>query len=242
MNPQEAKEILLMYRPGLGDDQDPEVAEALGLTRKDPELGRWFEEHRTFQAAMRDRFRQVRVPSALKDQILARHEAALVRVWWRNPLWQVAAVLALLIGLAGVWLKPRTPDRFSDYQARMVRSALREYRMDLVTNSMPQVRQFLAAKGAPADYVLPKGLERLQLTGGGLLRWRSQPVAMVCFDRGDRQMLFLFVMNQSAVRDSPPETPQVAKVNKLLTARWTRGGKTYLLAGPEEADFLQKYL
>jgi len=90
--------------------------------------------------------------------------------------------------------------------------------------------------------MVPRGLKQLQLTGGGLLRWRSQPVTMVCFDRGDKQMLFLFVMARSAVKDPPPETPQVVKVNKLLTAQWSQADKTYLLAGPEEADFVRKYL
>jgi hypothetical protein len=138
-------------------------------------------------------------------------------------------------------MKPRTPDRFADYQARMVRTVLREYRMDLVTNDMREIRQFMAAKGAPADYVLTKGLEDLRLTGAGFLRWRSQPVAMVCFNRGDNEMLFLFVMDRSAVKDPPPVEPQLARVSKLKTARWTKDDKTYILAGPEDSDF-QKYL
>jgi hypothetical protein len=100
----------------------------------------------------------------------------------------------------------------------------------------------MASRGAPADYDLTRGLGRLQLTGGGRLTWRSHPVAMVCFDRGDKQMLFLFVMKRSAVKDPPPETPQLAKVRVLLTASWTRGDNTYVLAGPEEADFAKKYL
>jgi hypothetical protein len=89
---------------------------------------------------------------------------------------------------------------------------------------------------------MTQGLERLQLTGGGRLTWRSNPVAMVCFDRGDKQMLFLFVMKRSAVKDPPPETPQLARVNQMVTASWSRGDNTYVLAGPEEADFLKKYL
>jgi hypothetical protein len=141
-----------------------------------------------------------------------------------------------------VWLNPPTPDRFANYQARMVSQALREYRMDLVTNDMRQVRQFMAARGAPDDYHVPQGLERLQLTGGGLLAWRSNPVAMVCFDRGDKQMLFLFVMKRTALKDPPPEAPQVSKVSQILTVSWTRGDNTYVLAGPEEAGFVQKYL
>ncbi len=243
MNCKEAAAQLLLYRPGSSDDSDPQIAEALDLARHDAELGRWFEQHCAYQAALRRKFRQIDIPSELKASILAQSKIVRPPIWWRSPF-ELAAVAAvvLFIGLAGLWLKPRTPDRFADYQARMVRSALREYRMDVVTNDMQQVRQFLAARGAPADYVVPRGLKQLQLTGGGLLRWRSQPVTMVCFDRGDKQMLFLFVMARSAVKDPPPETPQVVKVNKLLTAQWSQADKTYLLAGPEEADFVRKYL
>jgi len=107
---------------------------------------------------------------------------------------------------------------------------------------MREVRRFLEERGAPSDYELTKGLEKLTLTGAGLLRWRSNPVAMVCFDRGDKQMVFLFVMNKAAVKDSPPAAPpQVAQVNKLLTVSWTRDDYSYVLAGPEEPDFEKKY-
>ena len=39
MTSQEAKEALLLYRPDVGDDQDPDFAPALGRMRDDPELG-----------------------------------------------------------------------------------------------------------------------------------------------------------------------------------------------------------
>ncbi len=86
------------------------------------------------------------------------------------------------------------------------------------------------------------GLNKLQLTGAGLLRWRSNPVSMVCFNRGDNHMLFLFVMNRSALKDAPPDIPRLGKVADLVTASWSQGDKTYLLAGPEEPDFGAKYL
>ena len=38
MNRDEAKIILLLYRPGTADAGDPEVAEALTLAKNDPEL------------------------------------------------------------------------------------------------------------------------------------------------------------------------------------------------------------
>ena len=246
MNSSEAREILLLYRPGTADAAEPQMAEALELARQDPELGRWFEQHRAFQKAMRAGFHQIEVPAHLKisllTQKLAQEKPITPQPWWRSPVWLTAAAVVLVLGLAGALLKPRAANRFANYQGRMVGEAQREYRMDLVTNNMEQVRQFMASRGAPADYDVAPGLEKLQLTGGGRLTWRSNPVAMVCFDRGDKQMLFLFVLKRSAVKDPPPATPQLAKVNQMLTASWTHGDNTYVLAGPEDADFLKKYL
>lgn len=246
MNSSEAREVLLLYRPGTADAAEPQMAEALEMARQDPELGRWFEQHRAFQKAMRAGFQQIEVPVHLKISLLTQKPAQQRPIpphpWWRSPVWLAAAAVVLLLGLAGAWLKPRPANRFANYQSRVVSEAQREYRMDLVTNDMRQIRQFMASRGAPADYDVARGLEHLQLTGGGRLTWRSNPVTMVCFDRGDKQMLFLFVLKRSAVKDPPPATPQMAKVNLMLTASWTRGDNTYVLAGPEEADFLKKYL
>ncbi len=247
MNHSEAKEILLLYRPGTADIAEPQMAEALELARQDPELGRWFEQHRAFQKAMRAKFRQIEVPAHLKTslliQVAAQPQILPARPWWRSPVWlTAAAAVLLLLGLAGAWLKPRVPDRFANYRSRVLGEALRQYRMDIVTNDMQQVRQFLASRGAPADYDLTRGLEQLQLTGGGRLTWRSNPVTMVCFDRGDKQMLLLFVMKRSAVKDPPPKSPQIAKVHQMVTVSWAQGDNTYVLAGPEEPDFVKKYL
>jgi hypothetical protein len=247
MSPQEARDTLLLYRPVTGDSEDPQMAEAMDLARRDGELGQWFEQHLAFQKAMRSRLRQIEVPAELKASLLAQKtpqpEVLTVQAWWRNPaLLAAAAVVTLLVGLAGFWLKGGAPDRFANFQARMVGTALREYRMDIVTSDMGRLRQFMADSGAPADYHVPPGLEKLQLTGGGLLRWRSNPVAMVCFNRGDDQMLFLFVMDRSALKDPPSEKPKLAKLDDMTTVSWSRGGKTYLLAGQKEADFARKYL
>ncbi len=246
MNRDEAKEILMLYRPGTADAEDPQIQQAMEVARRDSELGRWFENHRVFQEAMRAKFREIEVPEHLKIALLAGQKVIRPQVWWRTPVWLgAAAAIILLLGLAAmVWFKPSAPDRFADFRDRMAGMAQREseYHMDWETADMRELRQRIAAKGGPADYELTKGLEKLRLTGGAVMPWRNNPVAMVCFNRGDNQMLFLFVLKRSAVKDPPPESPRLVKVNELLTASWTQGEATYLLAGPDDAEFAKKYL
>src|SRR5439155_2765774 len=131
-------------------------------------------------------------PAELKESILS--QAKIIRppaTWWkRPPAWLAAAAcVALLIGLAN-WFRPeRKPDTFADFRRRMVETVLRRYGMDTNSSDGEAVRRYLASKGAPADYSLPKGMQQLKVMGGGLLRWRGHPVSMVCFDRGDKEIL-----------------------------------------------------
>jgi hypothetical protein len=74
MNCSEAKEVLLLYRPGIADAADPQIAEALELAGRDPELRRWFDQHRAFQKAMRAKFGQIEVPVHLKASLLMREQ------------------------------------------------------------------------------------------------------------------------------------------------------------------------
>lgn len=244
MTPKEAQQILTLYRPGTADAEDPEVIEAVAVARSDPQLARWFERHCAFQSAVRAKFRAIDVPPHLK--LALRSPALKVPVpFWRNQVaWlAAAAVLALLAGGAVIWIQgAKPPEQLANFQARMVSTALREYRMDVVSPDMQRVRDYLASQGAPGDYEVTPGLQRLALTGGGVLRWRSNPVSMVCFEKANRQMLFLFVLDGKALKDPPPEKPTVSRVNEFVAASWTRNGRTYVLAGPEEPGFPEKYL
>jgi len=243
MNHDEAKNALFLYRPGRAEEPDGEIAHALKQVERDPELRRWFEQTSRFHEALAGKLQQIPVPSDLKEAILAKRR--IVRpLWWQQPVWLAsAAVVVILLSLSAIWLQqPRIRDHFSDYRVRMVRVASRKYRMDLATNDLHAVQRYMARRGAPSDFVLAKGLEKLHVTGGVVSTWRGNPVSMVCFDRGDKQMVFLFVIARSAVKDAPPASTSVemAKVNKLLTSGWSDGDKTYLLAGPEDSAVLRR--
>jgi len=241
VNREQAKEVLLLYRAGQDPDSDPEMAQAMTLAARDPELRDWFEEHQRFQQTVRSELRQIRPPAGGKEVLLA--EQKVVRVPFHlNSAWLAAAAgMVLLLCLVRFWPTSRPPDHFADFQAMMVSKATLQYGMDFRTHDNLELRHLISTTGAPADYALTRGLEKLPLTGGGSLRWRSNPVAMVCFDCGASNMVFLFVMKTDAVKDPPSEKPELKRVSSLMTANWTSGDKTYVLAGPDDDNFMQRY-
>jgi hypothetical protein len=253
MNPQQAKQLLVLYRPGTSDAEDPEVAEALELARRDPELQLWLQTHCATQKEIRSRLREVSPPPALRQALLrlnpkvraeSKVEEVVIRPrpWWGSPFVMAAAALAvLLLLISGLWNKSPDTKQFAFFKARMVGTVLREYRMDVATNDMREVRQYMASRGAPADYELAPGLQRLEVAGGGFLRWQNEPVSMVCMRRADKQMVYLFVLRRQALPDPPPSRPAIEMLKGLKAASWSSGANSYILLTPEEENLEQNY-
>jgi hypothetical protein len=240
VNSAEAKNILIACRPGTDDVRTEEALAALEQARRDPELQRWWEQQQAFQQRTRESFRGLPAPGYLREQILA--QAKIVAPsWWRRPAaWKAAAAIALLSVVVAVWQKPSPEDSFQTFRSRMVRNVLRQYRMDIKTNDMAQIRQFLASQKAHADYALPEKLGRLPALGGGVLSWQDRRVSMVCLDSGAQGTLFVFVVDTSVVRKAPAQR-KYAGVSELMTVSWSEGGKTYVLAGQGGKEALQRF-
>jgi hypothetical protein len=240
MTRDEAKQILLLYR-SRRDLEDPDIKAAFEQAQRDPELQRWFDQHCAAQRRIREHFSNLPVPPELRNAILAGRK--IVRpVFWRRPAWLAAAALvAILLGIGALWVRPSAFQRFDLYRSRIVSTVWREYRMDIVTNNLPAIQAYLAQSSAPTNYVVPPKLEQLGVTGGGRLKWGNEPVSMVCFDRGDQQMLFLFVVNRDALKGEPERRPQLQKINMFQTASWSDRTHLYILAGPDDPAFLKKY-
>jgi hypothetical protein len=245
VNSEQAKQILLRYRPGTRDAEDADVAAALELARRDAALGQWLEAHEAFQEGVRAQLRQVRAPDALKSRLLAAHAPPDRIVWLRFPrLLAAAAGIALLLGLAVWWMQPRGEDlTITGYRQRMARTILRDYRMDLLTRDLGEIRRYLTDQQVHSDYVLPKELEQVPGYGCKVLRWQNRPVAMVCLDLGQKQLLYLFVANRSDVPGSPASgPPSFAHISQLTTATWSVGPKVYILAAEGDEAFLRKFV
>ena len=252
MNRDEAKNILRLYRPSGADAEDPQIAEALALAAQDSELARWLEDHAARQRAVRQKLRQIKAPAGLLEQIVSEQRARERAGFWRRQamLLAAAAMVAVLIGLP-FWLRPSLKPGvgFATYQTQMAAIALRDYAMDVTSNDAGQIRQYLAQHQAPADYVLPAGLQSAALAGCALENWQGKNISMICFRtgrplvNGQQVDLWLFVIDQAALADPPAAgAPQFKQISRLATATWNANGKVYLLGTTAEATVLNQFL
>lgn len=214
------------------------------MAQRNPALAEWWKRQQAFHAAMIKGFSEIPVPAGLRDQIRARPKIISLP-WWRKPqTWAAAAAIVLLIGLSALLWKPAASEgTFQNFRSRMVRSVLRQYRMDIQTNDLASIQRFLAAKNAPAEYKLPPKLTQFPLAGGGVMSWQASRASMVCFDTGTTGTAFLFVVNRSDVEQPPARTstPQVERVSQLMTASWTEGENVYVLAFEDDPGALKKF-
>lgn len=252
MNRDDAKTILLLYRPEAVDVVDPQVTEALALAKQDAELAGWFREYGTQQKILRGKFRQIQAPAGLKEQIISEQAAREKIVVWRRAtaLTALAAALVFLVTLAVFRFQPPVNDNtLALYRNRMVGTALRVYAMDLATDNPALIRNYLRQNHAPADFVLPKPLEKVATTGCAITSWQGAKVSMICFRTGkplrpgEQSDLWLFVVDRSLVKNAPPPgPPQLAKVNQLITATWIQDDKLYVLGTEGDEQTIRELL
>lgn len=257
MNREQAKVVLLLYR-NEADAEDPQIAEALALAKNDPELAAWFEEHRARQNAFREKFRDIAAPPGLKEQIISEQKALARSRSRREKLVLATAVAAIVASLVVIAMfLPRERHitvaafnhSFTNYQNSMVNAALNGYGMNLATNSLDQIHNYLARNQAPADYVLPAPLQQVAATGCAIQGWDGDKVSMICFRTGKPLPpnlpgdLWLFVVDRTSVTNAPDSSsPQFSQIGKIAVAAWTQNGKLYLLGTEGDQQTIQKYL
>src|SRR5688500_11396029 len=84
----------------------------------------------------------------VKDRIRARAKVVALP-WWRKPvLLSAAAAVIILAATVALFWNTQPPDPLPTFRSRMVRNVLRQYAMDIETNSVQAIRTFLAARNA----------------------------------------------------------------------------------------------
>src|ERR1017187_736757 len=245
MDSQQAKQILLGYHPGSSDASDPQIAEALRQLEHDPQLALWFEQLQRADDAIRRQLRETPVPHDLKQRILAEQKIVRPDFGWRKPVLMAAAAATIIaLGVLTVWVSRRdTRNGLEAYRADMVRYVSSSYSSTFIkATSFDELRQVLATRKWPTDFIIPDRLKSVTVIGGGAVEWNGHKVALACMKEG-RRGLWLFVIEKSALRDAPKtETPQVKEVENAPTAAWSQDGNAYLFTVQGDEAFLRKYL
>ena len=243
MNNLEARRILELYRPGL-DDGDPQFADALALARRDPQLGRWLEEHAALHMAIRGKLKAVEVPADLQQRLLRRPPTVRrAGVWWLRPSMAAAAATVVLVALALFWARSRESVSFVAFRAEMVAFVSEDYKLDLQTESFEQVRRALIDNDYPSLASLPPAMAKLELEGGCRLHWRGHKVALICTEAAEDHDVWLFLVDRAAVPDAPlQKSLRFATLGRMATATWTQDDLVYLLVVEGDEETLRRYL
>jgi hypothetical protein len=239
---QQAKAILHLYRRGL-DDDDPQFEEALAKAHADPDLAAWLVREGEVNSALRRKFREIPIPGGLLEKLRQQRPAETTPAWSAARLWRLAAVLAVLCGLAIFWLRPAPRSSFAAYERYLANLVSHPYRMSLETSDPHRIRAFLANNQAPADYAVHPSLAQSEALGCATLSWSGNPVSMLCFKDKENRKLFLFVVNRSAIPDSPRGTaPTIRQEGGFAVAGWAEGNCSYVLAVEGDESALAEFL
>lgn len=247
MNNSQAKFILRSYRPDGSDAGDPAFRESLARAEHDPVLSRWLASETAADLAVVAKLKDVPVPTALLDDILA---AQRIRVLppprTRGLRWlALAAALTLAVGLPG-WHYLHTPPLAAASYARVATGFLnRPFQLDVHAKSLEDVRTWLRANHRNGDVAVPAALSSASKgdVGCRAFSWRGEDVMLLCFTLENGVPAHLFVMKSAALPGAPGrEGVLYAQQGQWSTATWAEGDQAFVLATMGGTPALQALL
>ena len=142
------------------------------------------------------------------------------------------AVVALAIFTGVSLMRPKDKSLDSFEQAMTLFSLQHEDHVTFEPRELGKIEDWLKTQGVATDFDLPPKLEAIGAQGCRIIDWNKQKVTMICFVSKKRdQHLDLFVMDNPQKRMvKENDTPFYAEKNGLVTAVWSKDGKSYLLA------------
>lgn len=244
MNAAEARLILQSFQPGIGDETDPQFAEALRAAAHDPELARWWAEEQAFDRAMAAQLAALPEPFGLKTRILAQQAAPARRLStrWIFGLSSAFAVL-LLIALGTGFFRPAPATNLTGDYAREMTSFIRLMpRLDMESNDLGEIKTWLV-KNDLQPLSVPDRLAALRPLGCRVLSFRGQNVTLVCFTREGNRLAHLFVVDRAALPQvKPGSKPIFANDHGWMTATWAEGDRVYMITMQGGRAALEQYL
>ena len=234
MNRDEAKYILRSYRLNGRDADDRQFQAALEVLKRDQELREWFSREQVVDLKLSDALRTFPVPPSLRRELLAVCKVVPQRSWWQQNAWisAAAASLALLALLSVMVIRTVHQRPFAEFHSYIVETASKLDHLDIRTDDLARVREWLRERRAPDDFTIPGQLNGKSSVGCRVLVWHGQKVSLVCFEIANNKVAHLFVMDRSVLTNSPEGgVPNIQAVgNGIATAAWSDSKRIYIVA------------
>ncbi|HEY8901050.1 MAG TPA: hypothetical protein VIM61_11620 [Chthoniobacterales bacterium] len=236
MNRDEAKIILSAYRPDRDDAEDPAFAEAFGWLDRDDELAEWFAESQAFDQDMRAAFASIQPPPGLKETLLAAAKTTPISsspAFWRRPEFAMAAVLAVMLGVSGLWLGLGLGGASMIAIRKEIPqlTATHHHPFGARGDDMGAIRDWLGAHGGIADFTVPAGLQAAHGVGCEVKSIDGAKVSILCFHLPGNGTAHLYVIDRSELGNPPRDgQPQMLQMGEYAMASWSFGNRSYILA------------
>ncbi len=243
MDNQQAKLILSIYRPTGKDATDPFFAEALDQVRHDPELSRWFADQRRFDQTLHSALQTINAPPPLRDSVLLHRKVVQMKVpppaarraKFPSSWVAIAASLVLLLGIGLLWKSgPSVSPNMSTLQfvdAIHDMNDADKLTLGKMAANTQDLREWLAAQGAPHDFPLPASLQNLAGVGCQSFVINGAKISLLCFMADNRQLVHLFVVDDGVLSNPPGDLPIIQRQGQTVAAIWSAAGRTFLLTG-----------
>ena len=245
MDEAQARLILQSFSPRTGQNEDPEVAEALKTAAADPALARWLEEEQAFDQAVAQHLAAIPAPFGLRTRILAQAEDVqhTSKLRWA---FRIAATVALLLlfaqGLSFWRASQRGSNLPAEYAREMTSFIQLPPPLPMESGDLGQIRNWLAEKDA-APVKVPARLAALQPLGCRVLSFRGQQVSLICFEREGKHLAHLFVVDRAALPKLAANAgPVFSNQHGWMTATWVEDGRVYMIALQGGRAEIEEYL
>jgi hypothetical protein len=153
---------------------------------------------------------------------------------------RIAAVLALTIAL--FWLAVRTPKNSSDqFRSFVADTTATLDHLDLQTNNVAVVRNWLASRHAPGNFTLPSKLDGKPSLGCRVFDWKGRPVSLVCFRLENDRVAHLFIIERAGLNEpSRHEAISFKTLDGITTASWNDERALYVAAMRDGGSDLER--
>lgn len=245
MDNREARSVLSLHREGEAMADEARMKEALRMAAADPSLARWQADDQELDRIIASKLKASAVPAGLKSRILAGTNAPPRerRLAWPRAI-TLAAAACILAAIITFWRAPSRPvEMLADYRAEMVSFVRVPPSLELLSEQIVKIDNFLAKENAPANFAIPKTLASYEPLGCRVLRFRGHDVSLVCFKIGDDNLAHLFVTDsQGLSANASPAAPSFVAEGEWMTASWKEGDRVYLLAVKGDRAAAEKFL